>query len=166
MVQIVVKGDFVTESFSSKSEQITVSSSLVQLAGLFAGCQNLRVIDGCWKLCLPHCMMAVPMEVNGYPLINFPNVCISEPKPGSVFCAQHEELLKKNNVPTVKQEFLKYLGCKGKWCKQPSLAFRFIDLVKVHMYTTIYNVFLSWNAHTGQQFETSRIKKRIMEIMQ
>lgn len=39
------------------------------------GCSNLRVIDSCGKVCMCHCMFAVPMEIDGYPLLTFPNVC-------------------------------------------------------------------------------------------
>lgn len=53
------------------------------------GCINLRVIDSCWKVCMCHCMFAVPMEIDGYPLLTFPNVCTQEPKAGSVFCGEH-----------------------------------------------------------------------------
>lgn len=38
------------------------------------GCSNLRVIDSCWKVCMCHCMFAVPMEIDGYPLLTFPSV--------------------------------------------------------------------------------------------
>ena len=78
------------------------------------GCQNLRVIDSCWKLCIPHCMLAVQTEVDGFPLLNFPNICSDEPKPGSVFCESHHQLLETKSVPTEKGAFLKFLGCKGK----------------------------------------------------
>ncbi|XP_052089781.1 uncharacterized protein LOC127726445 [Mytilus californianus] len=80
------------------------------------GCENLRVIDGCWKVCMPHCMFAMEMEVQGFPLLNFPNVCTSEPKPGSVFCADHYQILKDKNIPTQKEDFLQFIGCK----KNPS----------------------------------------------
>ncbi|CAG2206275.1 unnamed protein product [Mytilus edulis] len=76
-------------------------------------CENLRVIDGCWKVCMPHCMFAMEMEVQGFPLLNFPNVCTSEPKPGSVFCADHYKILKEKNIPTQKEEFLQFIGCKS-----------------------------------------------------
>nr|XP_022315777.1 uncharacterized protein LOC111119663 [Crassostrea virginica]XP_022315778.1 uncharacterized protein LOC111119663 [Crassostrea virginica] len=77
------------------------------------GCENLRIVDGCWKLCFPHCMMAIPMEVNGYPLLNFPNVCTSEPAPNAVFCQEHLKILSKYKIPTEKKEFLEHIGCKG-----------------------------------------------------
>ncbi|XP_055999024.1 uncharacterized protein LOC130047675 [Ostrea edulis] len=76
------------------------------------GCSNLRVIDSCWKVCMCHCMFAVPMEVGGYPLLTFPNVCTLEPKHGSVFCKEHFNLLERHNIPT-KKDFLKFLGCAG-----------------------------------------------------
>ena len=63
-----------------------------------------------------HCMMAVPQEVKGYPLLSFPNVCVSEPKPGSVFCGEHHDLLTRHKVPVQKDEFLRYVGCKGTDC--------------------------------------------------
>nr|XP_022311118.1 uncharacterized protein LOC111116419 [Crassostrea virginica] len=75
------------------------------------GCSNLRVIDSCWKVCMCHCMFAVPMEVDGYPLLNFPNVCTLEPKAGSVFCQEYHKLLEKHNIPTKKEDFLQFLGC-------------------------------------------------------
>ncbi|XP_063436561.1 uncharacterized protein LOC134717993 [Mytilus trossulus] len=82
----------------------------------FSGCETLRVIDGCWKVCMPHCMFAMEMEVQGFPLLNFPDVCTSEPKPGSVFCADHYKILEEKNIPTQKEEFLQLIGCK----KNPS----------------------------------------------
>ena len=83
------------------------------ILNFISGCQNLRVIDLCWKLCIPHCMLAVETEVEGFPLLNFPNVCSEEPKPGSVFCMKHHELLQSHSIPTEKNEFLKHIGCKG-----------------------------------------------------
>ncbi|KAJ8309388.1 hypothetical protein KUTeg_014262 [Tegillarca granosa] len=53
---------------------------------ILKSCKNLRVIDSCWKVCMPHCMFAVENEVHGYPLINFPDVCTNEPMANSVFC--------------------------------------------------------------------------------
>ena len=58
-------------------------------------------------------MLAVQTEVDGFPLLNFPNVCSEEPKPGSVFCEGHHQLLEQKSIPTEKGAFLKYLGCKG-----------------------------------------------------
>lgn len=78
-----------------------------------AGCSNLRVIDACWKLNMYHCMMAVPQKVNGFPLLTFPNVCVNEPKPGSVFCREHHRFLTEHGVPVQKDEFLHHVGCKG-----------------------------------------------------
>lgn len=78
------------------------------------GCENLRVIDSCWKVCMCHCMFAVPMEVDGFPSLSFPNVCTNEPKVGSVFCEEHFSLLTRNGVPTRKEDFLKFIGCTGK----------------------------------------------------
>uniref|UniRef100_A0A8W8P019 Uncharacterized protein n=1 Tax=Magallana gigas TaxID=29159 RepID=A0A8W8P019_MAGGI len=75
------------------------------------GCSNLRVIDSCWKVCMCHCMFAVPMEIDGYPLLTFPNVCTQEPKAGSVFCGEHHQLLERHQIPTKKEDFLKFLGC-------------------------------------------------------
>ena len=60
-----------------------------------------------------HCMMAVPQEAKGFPLLSFPNVCVCEPKPGSVFCREHHDLLSRHRVPVQKDEFLRYIGCKG-----------------------------------------------------
>lgn len=54
-----------------------------------------------------HCMFAVPMEIDGYPLLTFPNVCTQEPKAGSVFRGEHHQ------IPTKKEDFLKFLGCAG-----------------------------------------------------
>lgn len=76
-------------------------------------CSNLRVIDSCWKVCMCHCMFAVPMEIDGYPLLTFPNVCTQEPKAGSVFCGEHHQLLVRHQIPTKKEDFLKFLGCAG-----------------------------------------------------
>ncbi|XP_060583999.1 uncharacterized protein LOC132740163 [Ruditapes philippinarum] len=76
------------------------------------GCKNLRVIDSCWKLCIPHCMLAVPTEVKGSSLLTFPNVCTEEPMAGSVFCQNHYEVLVRNSVPTEKRAFLRFIGCK------------------------------------------------------
>lgn len=59
-------------------------------------------------------MMAVTTEVDGYPLLSFPDVCVAEPKPGSVFCQEHFQLLEKHGVPTEKKDFLHYIGCKGR----------------------------------------------------
>ncbi|CAC5418866.1 unnamed protein product [Mytilus coruscus] len=78
------------------------------------GCENLRVIDSCWKVCHCHCMFSVPMEVDGYPLLSFQNVCTSEPKAGSVFCSDHHELLLRHNIQTKKEDFLHYIGCTSK----------------------------------------------------
>ena len=80
-----------------------------------AGCQTLRVIDGCWKLCFPHCMMAVSIEVEGLPLVNFPNVCTAEPAPGEVFCQEHLQIIQAKGIPTQKKDFLKHLGCVGEF---------------------------------------------------
>lgn len=77
------------------------------------GCSNLRVIDSCWKVCMCHCMFAVPMEIDGYPLLTFPNVCTQEPKAGSVLCGEHHQLLERHQIPTKKEDFLKFLGCAG-----------------------------------------------------
>eukprot|EP00105_Crassostrea_gigas_P020716 XP_011439576.1 PREDICTED: uncharacterized protein LOC105336802 isoform X2 [Crassostrea gigas] len=77
------------------------------------GCDNLRIVDGCWKLCFPHCMMAVPMEIDGYPLLHFPNVCTNEPSPNAVFCEEHLLILQRHNIPTDKKAFLEYIGCKA-----------------------------------------------------
>ncbi|XP_052782723.1 uncharacterized protein LOC128218976 isoform X2 [Mya arenaria] len=77
------------------------------------GCENLRVIDACWKLNIFHCLMSVPQHVDGYPLLSFPNVCVNEPRAGSVFCQDHFQLLQRNGVPTEKKSFLQHVGCKG-----------------------------------------------------
>ncbi|WAR06262.1 hypothetical protein MAR_021631 [Mya arenaria] len=77
------------------------------------GCENLRVIDACWKLNIFHCLMSVPQHVDGYPLLSFPNVCVNEPRAGSVFCQEHFQLLQRNGVPTEKKSFLQHVGCKG-----------------------------------------------------
>ena len=92
----------------------TACTSFNQCHILFTGCQCLRIIDGCWKICAPHCMMAVPNEVKGYPLLNFPNVCTAEPAANSVFCKSHLTLLRDNNIPTEKKAFLRHLKCPGK----------------------------------------------------
>ena len=63
---------------------------------------------------MPHCMFAVEKEVKGIPLINFPNVCTNEPKPGSVFCTEHHTLLESKGIPTKKEDYLKHIGCKSK----------------------------------------------------
>lgn len=75
------------------------------------GCSNMHVIDSCWKVCICHCMFAVPMEIDGYPLLTFPNVCTQEPKAGSVFCGEHHQLFVRHQIPTKKEDFLKFLGC-------------------------------------------------------
>ena len=59
-------------------------------------------------------MMAVRTEVDGYPLLNFPDVCVAEPRPGSVFCSEHHDLLERNSIPTEKKAFPRHIGCKGK----------------------------------------------------
>lgn len=69
------------------------------------GCSNLRVIDSCWKVCMCHCMFAVPMEIDGYPLLTFPNVCTQEPKAGSVFYGEHHQLVERHQIPTKKKPF-------------------------------------------------------------
>ena len=92
------------------------------------GCSNLRVIDSCWKVCMCHCMFAVPMEVDGYPLLNFPNVCTLEPKAGSVFCQEHHKLLEKHNIPTKKEDFLQFLGCTGNYCPREQSSGGYIEI--------------------------------------
>ncbi|CAG2235072.1 unnamed protein product [Mytilus edulis] len=42
------------------------------------GCENLRIIDGNWKLCVQHCLYSIPMEIDGQPLLNFPSVCTEQ----------------------------------------------------------------------------------------
>lgn len=61
-------------------------------------------------------MMAVPMEIDGYPLLHFPNVCTNEPSPNAVFCEEHLLILQRHNIPTDKKAFLEYTGCKGNFC--------------------------------------------------
>ena len=58
--------------------------------------------------------MAVRTEVDGYQLLNFPDVCVAEPKPGSVFCHEHHHLLERHSIPTEKKDFFRHIGCKGK----------------------------------------------------
>jgi hypothetical protein len=55
-------------------------------------------------------MYPVEMEVKGYPLLNFPDVCTLEPKQGEVFCPEHLQFLKDHAIPTKKNAFLKYIG--------------------------------------------------------
>lgn len=40
------------------------------------GCSNLCVIDSCGKVCMCYCMFVVFMEIDGYFLLIFLNVCI------------------------------------------------------------------------------------------
>lgn len=68
---------------------------------------------------MPHCMFSVENDVEGYPLINFPDVCTNEPLPNSVFCKDHQMLLQRNGIPTKKEDFLKHIGCKGKYLEVP-----------------------------------------------
>ncbi|XP_071125993.1 uncharacterized protein [Mytilus edulis] len=77
------------------------------------GCENLRIIDGNWKLCVQHCLYSIPMEIDGQPLLNFPSVCTQEPQAGSVFCDDHFQLLKKKEIPVSKPDFLRCAGIDG-----------------------------------------------------
>ena len=102
----------VNESIKNTLSKLKTNQQNV-LIHLISGCENLRVIDGCWKLCIPHGMLAVPMEVLGVSELNFPDVCTNEPQPNSVFCEEHYKLLTAQNIPTTKREFLQHIGCAG-----------------------------------------------------
>lgn len=71
------------------------------------GCQNFVSIDGIWKLRHPHCLYPVKAEVSGLPTINYPNVCTVEPETqASAFCAEHSQLAKAQNIPTILRQFI------------------------------------------------------------
>ena len=77
-----------------------------------SGCENLRIFDGCWKLAIQHCMLAVPIQANN---LGLPNVCTHEPAPNEVFCLEHLQWLVRHEIPTKKKEFLNHIGCTGKF---------------------------------------------------
>ena len=57
----------------------------------------------------------VPSEttVEGFPQLNFPDVCTNEPQPLKAFCLQHCQLATEKNVPTSLRDYLQYKGKNG-----------------------------------------------------
>ena len=57
----------------------------------------------------------VPSEttVEGFPQLNFPDVCTNEPQPLKAFCLQHCQLATEKNVPTSLRDYLQYKENNG-----------------------------------------------------
>jgi hypothetical protein len=76
----------------------------------FIGCGNLYVADGNWKLRYAHCMWKVPIKLDGFGKINYPNICPLTPKRGHAFCETHCKTAERLCYPTKLREFLKKCG--------------------------------------------------------
>ena len=70
-------------------------------------------LDGNWKLGFTHCMYPVKTTVEGFPQLNFPDVCTNEPQPSKAFCLQHCQLATEKNVPTSLRDYLQYKENNG-----------------------------------------------------
>lgn len=74
------------------------------------GCGKLYVADGNWKLRYAHCMWKVPIEIEGFGKVNYPNVCPLSPKRGHAFCATHCEKAEMLGYPPKTKDFFKTCG--------------------------------------------------------
>ena len=83
---------------------------LLILCTLPAGCGQLYVADGNWKLRYAHCMWKVPIDIPGFGKINYPSVCPLSPKRGHAFCHVHCERAHALGYPTDLKKFLSRCG--------------------------------------------------------
>ncbi len=76
----------------------------------YLGCGQLYVADGNWKLRYAHCMWKVPVSIEGFGAINYPDICPLSPKRGHAFCEEHCLKSSSLGVPTELREFYRYCG--------------------------------------------------------
>lgn len=69
------------------------------------GCSNLRVIDSCGKVCMCHCMFAVPMEIDGYPLLTFQMCAPKNQRPDQYSVENITSCWKDTRSPPKKKTF-------------------------------------------------------------
>lgn len=75
-----------------------------------AGCGQLCVADGNWKLRYAHCMWKVPVIVPGFGEAKYPNICPLSPKRGHAFCEKHCQIAVAAGYPSELCSFLKKCG--------------------------------------------------------
>lgn len=75
-----------------------------------AGCGQLYVADGNWKLRYAHCMWKVPVIVPGFGEAKYPNICPLSPKRGHAFCEKHCQIAVAAAYPSELCSFLKKCG--------------------------------------------------------
>ena len=93
------------------------------------GCGRLYSIDGNWKLCYPHCMWRVPMEVQGFNgCLQYVDSCPNEPQPGQTLCSQHCEVAASNGVPTLLKEYTAYTREQGKFTRDHGVQFQCVQV--------------------------------------
>lgn len=74
---------------------------------IFAGCSQLYVADGNWKLCYAHCMWEVAVIVPGFGKAKYPNICPLSPKGGHAFCEKHCQIAEAAGYPSELRLFLR-----------------------------------------------------------
>lgn len=52
---------------------------------MLTGCGIMYMADGNWKLKYPHCMWKVPITVEGFNQVNYPDICPFSPERGQGF---------------------------------------------------------------------------------
>jgi hypothetical protein len=75
-----------------------------------AGCGQLYVADGNWKLRYAHCMWKVPIHIEGFGKVNYPSVCPLSPKRGHAFCDAHCKNAEMLGYPSKTNKFFKNCG--------------------------------------------------------
>jgi hypothetical protein len=73
----------------------------------------LYVADGNWKLRYAHCMWKVPVSIDKFGPISYPNICPLSPKRGQAFSESHCAKAYKLGVPAGLRDFYKYCGVTG-----------------------------------------------------
>ena len=66
--------------------------------------------DGNWKLRYAYCMCKVPVSIEGFGAVNYPDICPLSPKRGHAFCKDHCSKSSSLGAPTELREFYKYCG--------------------------------------------------------
>ena len=77
------------------------------------GCGVCWSLDGNWKLGFVHCMYPVKTSIQGFPLLNYPDVCTDELVPGKAFCNWHCDLAHQRDIPSKLKEYLQFRSGKG-----------------------------------------------------
>ena len=99
---------------AGRNSTLGLSEIYIPLSAIFhVGCGRCWSLDGNWKLGFVHCMDPVKSKVQGFPLINYPDVCTQEPVPGKAFCLHHCSVAYEKGVPSKLRDYLDFKSGKG-----------------------------------------------------